>query len=145
MLQESSTEEPTRDWIEHRPKYPIFATCAEPSSMTTKRWAIGLVTGAIVGFGTLVGGVLVAVLGLVAILLLAWVPARNAAVGGHLTGFGTTWLLLFGSADLGCSADCVGPDLTPWLAAALILLVIGVILSIRAAGEARSGALPPSR
>jgi hypothetical protein len=108
--------------------------------MTMRRWAIGLVTGAIVGFGVLVGGTLVGVLGLVAILVLGRSPARSAPVGGYLTGFGTTWLLLFASAGLGCRGDCVGPDLAPWLAAALVLLGIGVILSIRAAGEARSGA-----
>ncbi len=107
--------------------------------MTTRRWAIGLATGAIVGFGVLVGGTLVGLLGLVAILLLGLRPARSAPVGGYLTGFGTTWLLLFASAGLGCRADCGGPDLAPWLATALVLLGIGVILSIRAAGEARSG------
>ena len=104
-----------------------------------RRWAIGLVVGATFGVGVLIGGTLMVPLGLVAVVLLAWEPGRDAPVGGFLAGFATTWLLLFVRADLACDVDCVGPDLTPWLAVGLVVLAIGVILSIRALRLSRSG------
>lgn len=103
----------------------------------SRRWGFGLVVGAVFGVGVLIFGTLGGLLGLVAVVLLAWEPAREAPVGGFLAGFGTTWLLLFVRADLSYGANGGGPDLTPWYAVGIVMLVVGLFLSVRALRRSR--------
>ena len=96
-----------------------------------RRWATGLLVGLVVGVGVLVGGAIVAPIGIAAVALLAAEPGRDAPVGGLLSGFGGAWLVLFLRADLSCGKDCIGPDVTPWYGFAAVLLVIGIVLTAR--------------
>jgi hypothetical protein len=97
-----------------------------------RRWWIGLVTGVAGGAGTLLAGSIGGVLGIVAILLAVAETPRGGAVGGVLVGLGAAWLVLFGRAVVGCREDCVAPDLAPWLAIAVVLLALGIVVSVRA-------------
>jgi hypothetical protein len=104
-----------------------------PKWMTRSQlWATGVVTGVVVGIGVPIGGFMAGALGLAAVLLIALRPPRNAPVGGLMLGFGSVWLVMFGTAGVSCSIDCVGPDLRPWVAAGLVMLGFGIILTARA-------------
>ena len=94
-----------------------------------RRWFVGVVIGLVFGLATLVGGTVMALLGLVAAGLLSVRPGRTLAVGGVLTGLGACWLAIFASADARCGAGCVGPDLTPWFLASGAMLAVGVSLT----------------
>lgn len=106
---------------------PTRVSAASPP----RRWAIGLVVGLIVGVGVLIGGAMVGLIGIAAVVLLTFEPGRDAPVGGLLTGFGAAWLALFLRADASCREGCTGPDLTAWYAIAGVMLVVGVVLTIR--------------
>ena len=93
-----------------------------------RRWFIGLLIGLVFGLGTLVGGTMIGLLGLVATALISVRPGRTAAIGGVLTGFGACWLALFTSAGARCSS-CVYPDLSPWLLAASAALAAGLAIT----------------
>jgi hypothetical protein len=108
----------------HLAPHPVVASAG-------RRWATGLLVGLVIGVGVLVGGVIIAPIGIAAVLLLAVEPGRDAPVGGLLAGFGAAWLVLFVRADLSCGQDCIGPELTPWYALALVLLITGVALTAR--------------
>ena len=85
--------------------------------------------GLVFGLATLVGGTIMAFLGLVAVALLSIAPGRTAAVGGVLTGLGACWLAIFASADARCGPGCYGPELAPWLLAAGAMLATGLGLT----------------
>jgi hypothetical protein len=94
-----------------------------------RRWFTGLVIGLVFGLATLIGGTLMGMLGLVAAGLLSVRPGRTLAIGGVLTGLGTCWLVIIGSADARCGPGCSGPDITPWMAASAAMLAVGVSLT----------------
>jgi hypothetical protein len=95
----------------------------------SRRWFIGLVIGLVFGLGTLIGGTMLGLLGLVATVLVSLQPGRTAAIGGVLTGLGACWLALFASAGARCGAGCEEPDLTPWLLFSSASLVVGLVLT----------------
>ena len=83
------------------------------------------------GAGTLIAGFLGGLLALVAIGLAVAEAPRAAAIGGVLIGLGGTWLVLFGRVAVTCQADCVAPDLRPWLGVAGVLTGLGGIVTAR--------------
>lgn len=97
-----------------------------------RRWWIGLVVGSVAGAATLIAGPIGGLLGLAAIGLAVAEPPRAAAIGGVLIGIGGAWLALFGRVAITCRDDCVAPDLSPWLVAAAVFVVLGIVVSIRA-------------
>ncbi|MEO5884185.1 MAG: hypothetical protein ABIQ58_01540, partial [Candidatus Limnocylindrales bacterium] len=104
-----------------------------PRQGRARRWMAGLLVGSVFGVGTLIGGPLLGGLGIVALLLVAAEPRREAPVGGALTGLGGSLFALFASARARCGAGCEMPDMTPWLLFSGAALAIGVVLTIRAA------------
>jgi hypothetical protein len=105
-----------------------------------RRWAIGFVCGIVFGAGQAVGGPLLGLLGVVALLMLAAAPRRSAPLGGFWLGFAGSWLVLVGAADSRCGPDCTAPDLTPWVVAAVAGVALGAVLTWRAAAGLRSSA-----
>jgi hypothetical protein len=95
-----------------------------------RRWFTGLVIGLVFGLATLIGGTIMAALGLVAAALLSIRPGRTLAIGGVLTGLGACWLAVFASAEARCGLGCIGPDLTPWFLASGAALAVGVSLTV---------------
>ena len=70
--------------------------------------------------------------------LLGWAllaRPRAAAFSGLLIGAGSAWLLFLARAELACRGftgpgrGCVSPDLTPWVAVALVLLAAGLAMA----------------
>jgi Ca2+/Na+ antiporter len=95
----------------------------------SRRWAIGLMTGLIVGVGVLTTGTLGALLGILAIILLATEPGREAPVGGLFLGGGIGWLVLLGTASARCGEGCVFPDLAPWIVVSVAMIGLGLVLT----------------
>jgi len=125
-------------WTLDRQAIAVNAAPRRAAVSPVKRWSFGLLVGIVVGFGVLVGGTMVGLLGIVALLLLAWEPGREAPVGGLMTGFGGTWLVVFARADASCGVGCTGPDLTPWYIASAAMLLIGIVLTTRAVSHRRA-------
>ena len=94
-----------------------------------RRWFTGLLIGLVFGVGTLVGGTIIGLLGLVATGLISLRPGRTAAIGGVFTGFGACWMALFTSAGARCGPGCVFPDLAPWIVFASAVLVAGLAIT----------------
>lgn len=108
--------------------------------MMARSWGIGLAGGLIIGVGVLVAGPLAGLLGLAAVAAATRLPRRDAVAAGLLIGLGGSWILLLLRADLACTVDCVGPDLTGWYALGAVLAAAGGVLTFRAA---RSAISPP--
>ena len=98
-------------------------------------WLAGVLLGVLAGVLALVGGVLGVVF---AAALLGWAllaRPRAAAFSGLLIGAGSAWLLFLARAELACRGftgpgrGCVSPDLTPWVAVALVLLAAGLAMA----------------
>lgn len=109
-----------------------MTSSADRWSRSRRRWGLGLITGVVAGSGALLTGAFGAVLAIVAVLLLAARPPREAPVGGLTVGMGSAWLALLIRSDLACDLDCVGPDLRPWYAIATGFIGVGVIVTARA-------------
>ena len=110
----------------------------------TRRWWIGLLTGAVAGVGTLAAGSTGGLIGIVAIGLAVAERPRAAAIGGVLLGLGGAWLALFGRIALTCRAGCVTPDLRPWLLVAAALAGLGGLVTSRSRRVRRAAPPPPS-
>jgi hypothetical protein len=96
------------------------------------RWAIGLITGVIIGVSVLLIGTIGAVLAVIALVLFAVQPRREAPVGGLAIGLGAGWLTILALGDLACDAGCVAPDLRGWYAFASVVIAVGVVVTVRA-------------
>ncbi len=71
----------------------------------------------------------VPLLGPLAIAVGCLARPRPIGAGGTLIAWGTTWLFLFTRVSSSCSVDCAdGPDVGPWMAAAVGLVVGGFAL-----------------
>lgn len=106
--------------------------------MNARRWMAGLVVGLVAATGTLVAGMLGAVLGIASNVLVAARLPRSSVAGGVCLGLGIAWLILLLRADRACQADCVGPDLGAWYLVGGALVLVGAVLTIR------SGAAGPT-
>jgi hypothetical protein len=59
--------------------------------------------------------------------------AVAAGIGGFLVGGGGAWLALLLEADARCRAftrpgrECISPDLAPWLAVGLGMVLVGAV------------------
>ena len=94
------------------------------------RWLLGLTIGLVFGVASLIVGTIAWAVGLVALVLLAMDRDRIPLVGGACLGFGVAWLTIMLLADSRCQEGCSGPDITPWLAAGSVWVVVGVGLSL---------------
>ena len=54
------------------------------------------------------------------------------ASNDRLLGLSGAWLALFGRVALVCQGDCAAPDLRPWLVVAVVMTVLGGIVTVRA-------------
>lgn len=110
----------------------------------SRRWWIGLLSGAVAGVGTLAAGTTGGLIGLVAIALAVAERPRAAAIGGILLGLGGAWLALFGRVAVTYQGDGVAPDPRPWLLVAAVLVGLGVLVTGRAARLRTAARRPPS-
>jgi hypothetical protein len=114
------------------------AARANPHGSTVRRgaWIGGLVVGvasAVLALSFPVVGYEIGLLFTVGALLSR---ATLCAVGGLFVGFGSAWVGVIANAALRCDLpSCVSPDLAPWLAAGVTVLVVGVASSVVAAGR----------
>jgi hypothetical protein len=109
--------------------------------MRSVSWLVGIALGVIAGGATLVAGVVLALLVLVpGLVWAARERARPLGLGGLLLGLGLGVAGLLALANARCAAsnssgpgyfsECTAPDLTPYLAVAAVLAVIGAALSL---------------
>jgi hypothetical protein len=114
--------------------------------MTRSRgtFLLGLVAGGLGGLILLSWGIAMPILGLLALAIGGTAPPRPMGLAGTLMGLGLAWLALFANAGSRCSTDasCSGPDMTPWLIAAVILIAAGV--AVAAVALARDWRQPTS-
>ncbi|HET9519623.1 MAG TPA: hypothetical protein VFO73_01095 [Candidatus Limnocylindrales bacterium] len=115
--------------------------------MTTSRreaWISGLVIGAVTGLTILVLPMAGAVIALVFAILVRIKGSGVAAAGGFGVGCGASLLALLIRGIAACEAfdsgpgqGCTAPDLSPWLAAGVLALGSGVVLTAAAIAAAR--------
>ena len=108
--------------------------------MRAVSWCLGIALGMIAGGAVLVAGVLALLLLVPALVWAAREQARPFGLGGLLIGLGAGSAGLIALANARCAASnvstlaytsaCVAPDLTPFLAAAAVLVAIGVGVSL---------------
>lgn len=118
------------------------AAAPVPTTSPNRRsvWIGGVVVGLSSGFLALTLptiGYAIALLFIVGALL-----ARGAlpALGGLFLGFGSTWVALIANGALRCDpASCIPPNLAPWLAIGLTLVIVGGALSVAAARRGDQG------
>lgn len=114
-------------------------------------WLLGLALGLLAGGAVLVAGWLALLLMVPAGVWAAREKARPLGSGGLLIGLGAGMAGLLALASARCAssnvsapnyaAECVAPDLTPYLVAAAALVVIGACVSLLgiARGRSRTG------
>jgi len=101
-------------------------------------WLAGLTVGVGAGALSLVIPVVGWTIGVAFLVGAVMSRAVAAGVGGFLLGGGGTWLALLAQADLRCRAatgpdrECILPDGSPWVAAAVALLVVGGLATVMA-------------
>src|SRR5450759_2921842 len=103
-------------------------------------WLLGIALVLIAGGAVLEAGVLVLLPLVPAVVWAAREKARPLGLGGLIVGFGGGMAGLLALANARCAAsnvsgpnyfsECVAPDLTPYLAVAAVLTVIGAALSL---------------
>jgi hypothetical protein len=88
---------------------------------------LGLIAGVLGGVLTLTWAVPVPGIGLLPLAVGLLAPPRPFGAAGMLIGWGSTWAALFLRADAACDpGSCQGPDITPWLLVATLLIGAGV-------------------
>jgi hypothetical protein len=108
--------------------------------MRSVSWLVGIALGVIAGGATLVAGVLALLVLVPGLVWAARERARPLGLGGLLLGLGLGVAGLLALANARCAAsnssgpgyfsECTAPDLTPYLAVAAVLAVIGAALSL---------------
>jgi hypothetical protein len=99
-----------------------------------RAWITSVLLGAAVSFAVVELGVIGFALLAAAVGLIAWKGPALLAGGGLLSGFGLTWLLLFGRVQLTCGAgavfpdsSCMSEDLTGWIVGSAAILGLGLL------------------
>ena len=106
-------------------------------------WLAGLVVGVGAGFLSLSIPVIGWVIGLAFLAGALLSRAVAAGIGGLLVGGGGTWLVVLIESDARCRAfngpgrECISPDLAPWLAVGIGLLLAGAVATAIAARRYR--------
>ena len=92
--------------------------------------AFGLgVLGGVIGGLSLLSFAGIFLIALIAIVGGVVVRPRPFGAAGVLIGWGVTWISLLAAAQSRCDpASCVAPDLTPWVAAGIGLIAVGLVL-----------------
>ena len=102
-----------------------------PSHTHADPWAafgVGVLGGVVGGLSLLSFAGIFAV-ALIAILGGIAVRPRPFGAAGVLLGWAATWVIVLAAAQARCDpASCVGSDLRPWVAFAVVVAVIGVAL-----------------
>jgi hypothetical protein len=102
-------------------------------------WIAGLVVGVGAGFLSLSIPVVGWMIGLAFLAGAVLSRAVAAGIGGFLVGGGGTWLAVLIESDARCRAfngpgrGCMSPDLAPWLAVGVALLLAGAVVTAIAA------------
>jgi hypothetical protein len=107
-------------------------------------WLAGLVLGFASGVCVLIGGFIGIIVLAAALLLIAWKGPRSLALTGLVSGIGLAWTVLLGRVWLTCDVlpqppgtQCESGDTSAWAAAAVGMLVAGLIASALALGRTR--------
>ncbi len=102
-------------------------------------WLAGLVLGALGGFCLFVFPVVGVVVLTGAALLVLRKGATLPGASGLLMGLGGIWVAVFGRVKLTCQAadGCTSPSIAGYLAAAAVVLAVGIILSVVSARSRR--------
>jgi hypothetical protein len=112
--------------------------------LKARGFVLGLIAGGLGGLLSLTWAVGVPFLGPLAIVVGCLIRPRPTGAGGTLIGWGATWLVLFARVAGSCSTDrdCGGgPDIEPWMAAGVGLILVGLAL-LAAAYRRRDGHRP---
>jgi hypothetical protein len=99
-----------------------------PSRDAWTAFGLGVLGGVIGGLSMLsFAGIFALAIGAIGLGVL--VRPRPFGAAGASIGVGTVWLILLAGAEARCDPrSCVGPDLTPWAAIGVVLVVVGVVL-----------------
>jgi hypothetical protein len=103
-------------------------TSAAPARDRWMAFGAGALGGVLGGLFVLsFGGWIFQAVALAAIGLGLFVRPRPFGAAGVLTGVGVTWIVLVLGANARCDpASCTGPDIAPWIVAAVGLVAAGV-------------------
>lgn len=116
---------------------PDSAEAQQGTSMRTS-WLLGVALGMFIGGFSLEAGMLALLVALPALVWALRSRTRASALGGLFLGAGTGQLGLLALAQMRCvstsgpgfGSSCTGPDLTPYVVAAAVLIAIGVAISL---------------
>ncbi len=108
--------------------------------MRVVSWVFGIALGLIAGGAALVVGVLALLVLVPAVVWAAREKARPLGLGGLIIGLGAGMAGLLVLANARCAAsngsgpnsftECVAPDVTPYLVAGAVLVIIGAGVSL---------------
>lgn len=114
------------------------------------RWFLGLLIGGIAGIAPLALGTLGLMLAFAVVLWALVDRPRGVALGGALVGVGGAWFVVWGRAIRSCAGPntatdgCVGPDLSGLIAAPILVLAVGGLISfVTAMRQPRRREPPP--
>lgn len=103
-------------------------------------WMVGVALGAVAGGSALIVGVVAPLVLVPGLVWVAHEPTRPLGLAGLLVGFGVGAGGVLAAASGGCAAfnattngvvqSCYSVDVTPYLAAALALVALGLALTV---------------